>query len=725
MPIRTIGHYHVVEQLGQGGMGIVYRATDLVLRRDVALKLLPDEFAHDPERVVRLRREARLLASVSDPHVASVYDLVESEGRLALVMELVDGPTVAERLEHGPIPAERIPKIARQVVDALRAAHDAGVVHRDLKPANIKLDDADRVKVLDFGLAQSVERIGRIGRKGDTLVQQPEIAGTLAYMAPEQLRGDEVDVRADVYSLGASLYEMAVGRSPFGNSKGASLIGAILHEVPLTPRSFNPQIPRGLEQIVLRCLAKDPDERYASMGELAAALDGLSSKAADARSLAVLYFESLDRDDAGETLCDGITEDIIVELSKIRGISVLPRSSVVAWRGKTATVAEAGHGLGVSHVLDGSLRRVGDRIRVTATLIETTSSTTVWAERYDRRLDDVFEIQEEIARHIAQALRVVLTEDEERAIGRVPTTRVDAYEAYLGGRQHFQLFRRRSIEVARDRFAQAIEIDPDYALAYAGLADCYSYLYMFWVATEENVDGADRASARAVELDPECAEARVARGVAISLRRAHDRAEREFLRAIELDPELFEAYYFCARGHYARGQYQAAIDWFGRAQEVRPSDYQAPCMLASALAGLGRQEESADAYRLTFRLARNHLELYPGDTRAIYFSALACAQLGEEAKGIELAERALGMDPDEPQVIYNVACVHALLGHHDTALELLGQVMAHGDWWRRWCAHDPDLVSLHADPRFDALTRADSVRPDEASASGVDPRGGS
>ena len=703
MPIRTIGHYHVVEELGAGAMGRVYRATDLVLRRDVALKILDASLSADAVRLARLKREACVLASFNHPNIAVVHDLVDDGTTHALVMELVEGPTIADALCTGPYPPEKVAPIALQIADALAAAHDAGVIHRDLKPANVKIGTAGTVKVLDFGLAANVEGIGGLGKGHDTLVQPPEFGGTLAYMAPEQLRGDEVDRRADVYALGAVLYEMVVGRPPFGEARGAALIGAVQHEAPLSPRSFNPRIPRGLEEIVLRCLAKDPERRFPSMREVAAALRALSSKGADERSLAVLYFENLARDDDGAVLCDGITEDIIVELSKIRGLAVLPRSSVLAWRERAATVTEAGHALGVSHVLDGSLRRADDRLRVTATLVETASSRTVWAERYDRDLDDVFAIQEEIARSIAQALRVVLTEEERRAIGTAPTTNVAAYEAYLHGRQHFQLFRRRSIEFARDEFARAIEIDPEYALAYAGLSDCYAYLYMFWVATEENAVGADAASGRAVELGPDCAEAHVARGVAVSLRGEHEQAEREFLRGIALDRELFEAHYFCARGHYARGHLDDAVAWFRQAHEVRPDDYQAPCMLASALAGLGRDEESAETYRLTQRLCQKHLELHPGDTRAIYFAALACARLGEREEALVLAERALGMDPDEPQVVYNVGCVHALLGSDETAIDLLERVMAHGDWWRRWCAHDPDLVGLHEDARYRAL----------------------
>jgi tetratricopeptide (TPR) repeat protein len=319
-------------------------------------------------------------------------------------------------------------------------------------------------------------------------------------------------------------------------------------------------------------------------------------------------------------------------------------------------------------------------------------------------LEDVFAIQEEIAQSIARALRVMLSEAEKRAIAKVPTTNVEAYEYYLRGRQHFRQFRRKSIEFAKQMFARAIEIDPNYADAYAGLADCYSYLYMFWAATEENLREADTASRKAVDLDPELAEAYVARGVAVSISERYEEAGKEFETAMRLNPKLFEAYYFYARGYYARGKREQAVYWFERASQARPEDYQAPTLMASALGGLGRKAESDAAYRKSLELAQKHLELNPGDTRALYFSAIALCQLGErKEQSLEWAGRALAMDPEEPQVLYNVACVYAVLGRIDEALECLAKTIAHGDWWKTWMKNDPDLVSLHSHPGFQAL----------------------
>jgi len=423
-------------------------------------------------------------------------------------------------------------------------------------------------------------------------------------------------------------------------------------------------------------------------------------------SLAVLYFQNLSGSRKDEYFRDGVTEDIIIELSRIRGLSMLSIAAVRAYRETNIEALQVGRELGASYVLHGSLRRAGDRIRLSVELIETASGRTVWAERFDRRMEDVFSIQDEIAHNIAETMKVMLSDSEKRAIAKVPTTKVEAYDAYLQGRQHFRQFRRKSIEFARRRFERAIEIDPEYAGAHAGLADCDAYLYMFWDASEVNLQAADAASRNAVELDDDLAEAHVARGIAVSLARNYEEAEHEFRRAIELDPTLFEAYYFFARGYYAQGKLDRAVYWFQRACAAGPEDYQAPTLLGSALRGLGLKAKSEEAFRKAVELGEKHLEVSPGETRALYFGAIALSQLGErKEQALAWAERALALDPEEPQVLYNVACVFALQGMPERAVDCLAQTLPHGDLWRAWMANDPDLVSLHDRADFQELAR--------------------
>jgi serine/threonine protein kinase len=357
---KSVGHYLIVEKIGQGGMGVVYRATDRRLQRDVALKILPDAFADDAQHKARFEREALVLASLSHPNIAAIYGLEEADGGHALVMEFVEGPTGADRIQKGPIPPEEVLPIARQMTDALAAAHEKGIIHRDLKPANLKITPDGRVKILDFGLAKAVvplsEHSSSDSSPTDSAVGTPTVAGTLPYMAPEQLRGEPVDARSDIYALGVVLYEMAVGQRPFGESQGARLIGDIQHTAPTPPRSLNPRISRRFEEIILKCQEKDPELRYRSMRDVLEALKLAASAAAEGeKSLAVVYFENLSGAKEDEYFRDGITEDIIIELSKIRDLSVLPRSSVLAFRDKSLTATQVGQKLDASYVLDGSV----------------------------------------------------------------------------------------------------------------------------------------------------------------------------------------------------------------------------------------------------------------------------------------------------------------------------------------------------------------------------------
>lgn len=422
------------------------------------------------------------------------------------------------------------------------------------------------------------------------------------------------------------------------------------------------------------------------------------------RSIAVLPFADMSERKDQDYFCEGVADEIINAISRVDSLRVASRTSSFRFVDSKLDSREIGDRLGVGHLLEGGVRKSGDRLRISARIVSVADGYQLWSETYDRELRDVFAIQEEIADSIVGALEVTLNPRERRAIKQVATANAMAYDRYLRGRQLFRQFRRKSIERAREMFARAIEFDPNYAGAWAGLADCHSYLFMFWDVTDEHLREADRASRAAVRLDSDLAEAYVARGVAVSLARRFEEADRQFDRAIRLNPRMFEAHYFQGRGHYAQGDLERAVGCFARACESRTEDYQAPSLLGSSLAGLGRTDEAREAYRRTWQLSQKQLEIYPGETRALYFGAIALCQLGERREtAVELAQRALAMDPEEPQVLYNVACVHALLGSVDEAIVCLERTIEHGGWWKSWAKNDPDLVSIQADPRFIAL----------------------
>ena len=709
----TLSHYKILDKLGEGGMGTVYLAEDTSLHRKVALKMLPAEMAADQERLERFQREARTVATLNHPGIVTIYSVEESDQGHFITMELVEGENLDDGLGTGGLNLEEFFKVAIPIADALTTAHNRGITHRDLKPANIMLTSEGRVKILDFGLAKLHATLGSEAEDPElptqALTREGMVMGTVPYMSPEQVQGLPVDHRTDIFSLGVIFYELMSGDRPFTGATSAQLVSSILRDNPPPVTKVKVDLPNHLGRIIGRCLEKEADRRYQTALDLRNELEQLQKEnsreeATAGSSIAVLPFVNMSPDKDQDYFCEGIAEELINGLGRIQNLRVASRTSTFQFRGSESDIREIGEKLAVNTVLEGSVRKAGERLRITAQLVNVDDGYRLWSNRYDRDLKDVFAIQDEIAENIVEALRVTLSPKERRAIQHVATRDVNAFDYYLRGRQLRPDTARNETRSCDLPYSRAIEIDPAYALAYAGIADCASFLYMYADSSEANQQQAIEASQKALELDPEPAEAHASRGLALSLSKKYDEATEEFETAIRLNPKLFEAYYFFGRGCLAQGDYAKAVGLFEKAAGVRPEDYQAPHFKCQALEGLGASEEElTTGNRQALELIKRHVEANPEDLRALCLGATAFIRDGQVEQGLEWARRALAVDSEEPLILYNVACVYSLCGKAEETVDLLEKATKAGFGDTAWLDHDSDLDSVREHPRFKAL----------------------
>jgi serine/threonine protein kinase/Flp pilus assembly protein TadD len=685
--------FAVERLLGRGGMSSVFLARDLRHDRRVALKVLRPAIAQSVG-ADRFHREIRIAASLTHPNILSVHDSGEAAGMLFYVMPFVEGESLRARFEReGALPIEEAVRIACEVADALSYAHSHNVVHRDIKPENILLE-AGHAVVADFGMACAIEAVG-----ADRLTESGLAVGTPAYMSPEQAAAERIDGRTDQYALACVLYEALAGAPPF---TGPTVLAIMARKAAGTIpglRVVRPDVPLHVERAVTRALASLPADRYATVAEFATELREPSATPAAGRSIGVLPFVNMTDDSETDYFAEGIAEEIITALTRLPELKVAARTSTFAFKGVSGDVREIGRRLGVGVILEGSVRRSGQRLRVAAQLIDVADGYHLWSDRYDRDLADVFAIEDDITRSIVGALEVLLTERGDRTMVRPPTTHVNAYDFYLRGRQFLRQSRKKPLEYARQMFARAIEIDPGYALAWAGVADCCSLLHMYYPSRASDLETADRASARALELAPNLAEAHASRGFALFQLKRVPEAVEQFAVALRLDPQHADAHYFLGRALFQLGQFAEAAQSFEAAASVR-DDYQARFFAAQSYQAMHDDAEADAAYRRAYEVVVRHLELNPDDSRAATMCAVSACRTGRRDEGLEWARRALDADPQDAGVRYNVACLYALEGETDAAINCLEDAFRVGFAHHEWVARDPDLDSLRSHPRF-------------------------
>jgi len=713
-------------------MGVVYEAEDARLGRRVALKFLPPELAQDVSSLERFQREARAASALNHPGICTVYAIEEHERQPFIVMELLEGQTLAQMMAARPaIELENLLSVGIQIADALESAHARGIVHRDIKPANVFVNAHGQVKVLDFGLARiEVARRGADGAfsRLETVEAQHNLTtpgtamGTVSYMSPEQARGQLADARTDLFSLGTVLYQMATGTLPFAGETSAVIFDAILNRDPLPVAQLNPALPPELGRILDKALEKDRNLRYQTATDLKTDLMRLkrdmdSGKKRDAgksdsrggrsrqveKSIAVLYFENLSGVKEDEYFRDGITEDIITELSKIRGLNIFSRPTVLVYRDKQVTPAQIGQQLGAAYVLAGSLRRAGNRLRINVQLVDTHSDFPHWSERYDREMKDVFEVQDEIARKIAEALRITLSPQEEAALAAKQTENLQAYDLYLRGKNYARRLTRQDLEFALQMFENAVALDPDFALAHAAIANVCAQTYYNYDRDPVWLERAKAASRKAVALRPQLPEPVVAQAWILHADGQNDEAVRCVRQAIERKSDCEGAYYILGRALFASGRYQELASVADAAIEASGQDYNIYVPILNALGALGKNETLRNVRQRQILALENHLRSVPEDPRARVLLASNYASSGRREDATREANLAVALRPNDAIVLYNLACTFCMMEKKPEALDAIRKAWNAGFKDSDWARRDPDLALLHGDPEFERL----------------------
>ncbi len=756
----TISHYEVLEKLGEGGMGMVYKARDTQLGRFVAVKVLIPAAGESNDRHARFLQEARAASSLNHPNIITIHDIVAVENGDFIVMEFVRGHTLGDVLEAGKIPVVDALKYAIQIADALAAAHEIGIVHRDLKPANVMITPEGLAKVLDFGLAKLAAAPGglALGESDSTVsisgaamgatpkTMEGAIIGTLSYMSPEQAQGGKVDTRSDIFSFGSVFYEMLTRQKAFHGKSGLETLTAILRD---EPRAFPEglEVPEEIRDVVVRCLKKDSDQRFQAMSDVKVALEQLyyASRSGILQaqsgmwkrpvmkalpSIAVLPFLNLSSDKENEYFSDGLAEEIINALTRIPNLRVTARTSAFVFRGAQEDVRKIGETLNVASVLEGSVRKSGNRVRISVQLIGVAEGNNLWSERYDREMTDVFEIQDEISHAIVSKLRVKLAGDSTDGninaghIVKRYTENLEAYDLYLRGRYELYKMTREGLDTSKNLFEEAIRLDPRYAPAHDGLAYCwYSEGFLGFVAPKDAMPKAKAAVRRAIELDETVAEAHATLGVILAL---YDwdwpGAEREMMRSIELNGaspgsrDVFAFYYLRPVGrieeavtevqnalsldplsilfrvhlgflYYLQRNYEHSIAQFRKVLEMNPQYYLAHAMMAPVYMQTGHFDEALECYAKAREADANSKFV---DS----LEAMTLAAAGERPRAEEMLAVILKRSAHEYISPVSIAYICTALGDFDAAFGHLDRAIHD---------RDPNILGLKSNPIFDGL----------------------
>jgi len=731
-----LGSYEIESLLGRGGMGVVYKARQVSLDRSVALKILPPDPGSSASYVKRFEREARAVARLSHPNIVQIFDIAEDQGLHFFSMEYIEGDTLDKVLEEkGRLDIDEAVKIISQAAQGIEHAHRGGIIHRDIKPSNIILDARGNVKVMDFGLARMTDDRSKLTQSGTLM-------GTLDYMSPEQCRGEELDERTDIYSLGVVLYEMLAGQPPFEAPNEAALINRIINEAPPAVTSINKNLPTDIEAVVSKAMARDRDGRYSSIADLAEDIRSghrLSSpRRKPTPSIAVLPFVNMSADPEQEYFCEGMSEELINALCKIENLKVASRTSAFQFEGRGYDIKEVGLKLNVETVLEGSVRKAGNRLRIMAQLVNVSDGYHLWSERYDREMDDVFAIQDEITLAIVSKLKPTLLREERARLAKRQTVDMEAYNLYLKGRYFWNRQGFEDNNKAIEYFEKAIEKTPDYALAFTGLADSYGHL-PFWspIPPKEVFPKAREWALKALEIDSEMAEAISSLAyVETVFDWDWENAERKHRRAIELSPGYAPAHHRYAYFLMYFARMEEAIDEINTALELDPLSLFIYMTAAEILRYAGRYDQAEEAIHRMFEIdpanstfplqtallyfskgmheeAMEHVQKYEdflmGSSTTMSEAVIGCcyAVAGDKRKAQNILDDLLRRAEESYFSRTGLAALHFMLGEFDKGFDWLEKAYDDRDPILCYLRIEPlfGLADLRSDPRYMAMLK--------------------
>ncbi|MGA8265989.1 MAG: protein kinase, partial [Ignavibacteriaceae bacterium] len=686
---KTISHYQIIDQIGQGGMGVVYKAKDLNLERTVAVKFLPAHLASSEENKKRFLLEAKAAASLNHPNIMSIYEIGEHESSVFMVMEFVEGETLKSYIANlktgSGIPYLKAMDWLITIAKGLKVAHDNNIIHRDIKSENIMLSPGEQLKIMDFGLAKLKGSSG-MTKTGTSL-------GTLAYMAPEQAQGLSADQRSDIWSLGVVFYEMLTGEPLFKAEHEAALLYLIVNEEPPLPSTMDMKIPHQVDMIVKRMLTKQPDKRFQDMDEVIKTLietkDAVNKSSTETKlkTIAVLPFDNISPDKENDYFGEGLTGELIANLSRLKDMKVVSRTTTMQYKGTQKDIKTIGRELDARYIIEGNVRKFGEDLRITAQLIDVSSDTQLWAETYKGKLADVFDIQEKVSKQIVDALLVKLTPTEKVELTKRPTLNAEAFDYNLRARNYLYRQSKNNIQFAIQFFDKAIALDSRYAEAYAGLAEAYAVRYAYFERKDVWLDKALELSLKAIMYDSTLAEAYSALGLAYYYKGTFEEAQTAVQKALSLDGNNFFAYWILGRIYFTTDKDSEAIEPLKKVTEINPDFYTAYMDLRMVYEKLGDKNKHDSFVKTTTEFYERYLEQHPDDGRARIFYAQLLNLVGKTEDAKRETKMALELSPNDNVMLYNAACIYSRMNEKELAIDTIRNIIASGfehyDWIRR------------------------------------------